>query len=245
VNILILNGSPKKRLSASRFFSNMLKIMLLGCNVTEHLIRNNENNTIFECMKTADAVILSVPLYVDSIPSHVLRFLHAAEQFCKNNDCHFKLYVISNSGFVAGHNNETHLDQYKCWCERSGIVYGGGLGIGGGVMLHVVFFVGLFLGAGGLIVKVIINIFSGADFLFDKSFAALAYRIGIWLFFSLGMLICEYRLAAVIKKGKTIKNMYTRVMVPSFVFLVFSDIFMAITALFNGKLIFSLFRKEK
>jgi hypothetical protein len=182
---------------------------------------------------------------VDSIPSHVLRFLHEAEQFCKTNACHFKLYVISNSGFVAGYNNETHLDQYKCWCERSGIVYGGGLGIGGGVMLHVVFFVGLFLGIGGLIVKCLINIFSGSAFVFDKSFVAAAYRIGIWLFFSIGMLVCEYRLAAFIKNGKTVKNMYTRVMVPSFVFLVFSDIFMAVAALFHGKLIFSLFRKEK
>ena len=245
MNIVILNGSPKKRLSASRFFSNILKIMVLGNKIIEHTIRHKEQSAIFESLKIADAVIISVPLYVDSIPSHVLQFLQEAEQSCKSNTCHFKLYVISNSGFVAGHNNETHLDQYKCWCERSGMVYGGGLGIGGGVMLHVVFFVGLFLGIGGLIVKIITNIFSGTAFVFDRLFIALAYRIGMWLFFSIGMLIGECRLAAAVKKNKTIKNMYTRVMVPSFVFLVFSDVFMVISALFNGNFIFSLLKKEK
>jgi len=45
-----------------------------------------------------------------------------------------------------------------------------------------------------------------------------------------------------IKMKKCIKNMYTRVMVPSFVFLVFASVFMALGALFNGK-IFSVNKK--
>jgi hypothetical protein len=97
MNILILNGSPKKKLSASGFFAGILKLMLAGHKITEYPIRNKEINTIFECMKNADAVVISTPLYVDGIPSHVLGFLNKAEQFCKNNACHFNLYVISNS----------------------------------------------------------------------------------------------------------------------------------------------------
>ena len=224
MNIVILNGSPKKRLSASRFFSNILKIMVLGNKITEHTIRHKEHSAIFDCIKIADAVIISVPLYVDSIPSHVLQFLQEAEQSCKSNTCHFKLYVISNSGFVAGHNNETHLDQYKCWCERSGIVYGGGLGIGGGVMLHVVFFVGLFLGIGGLIVKIITNIFSGTAFVFDRSFIALAYRIGIWLFFLLVCLLVNVawrRLSKKIKRSKICIQEWWFLLLFSSYFLIF------------------------
>jgi hypothetical protein len=194
-------------------------------------------------MKTADAVVVSTPLYVDGIPSHILGFLNGAEQFCKNNACHFKLYVISNSGFVEGRHNEIHLKQYQCWCQRARIVYGGGLGIGGGVMLHVVFFVTLLLGIGEFIVKNIVNIFFGSVFLLNESLVSLGRGIAVWLIFNIAMLICEYILARNIKKAKTFNDIFTRVMVPSFVFLIFADIFMIIKALLNGKLIFSLFNK--
>jgi hypothetical protein len=42
---------------------------------------------------------------------------------------------------------------------------------------------------------------------------------------------------------KVIKNKYTRTMVPSFIFLIFADIFMVLEVLFHGKTIFSLYRK--
>jgi hypothetical protein len=246
MNILILNGSPKKKSSASGFFAGILRLMLAGQKITRYPIRNKANNkNIIECMKSADAVVISTPLYVDGIPSHILGFLNEAEQFCKTNACHFKLYIISNSGFVEGRNNEIHLKQYQCWCQRSGIVYGGGLGIGGGVMLHVVFFVTLLLSIGEFIVKNIVNIFFGPVFLLNESLVSLGRGISIWLIFNSAMLICEYILARNIKKRKTFKNIFTRVMVPSFIFLIFADIFMIIKALINGKLIFSLFKREK
>jgi multimeric flavodoxin WrbA len=245
MNILILNGSPKKKLSASGFFAGILKLMLAGYKITEYPVRNSETNNILECMKTADAVLISTPLYVDGIPSHILGFLNKGEQFCKNNACHFNLYVISNSGFVEGHHNEIHLKQYQCWCERSGIVYGGGLGIGGAVMLHVVFYAILLLDIGEFIVKNTVNIFFGQVFLLNESLFSLGRGIATWLFFNITMLLCEYILARNIKKSKSFKNIFTRVMVPSFVFLICADIFMVIKALFNGKLIFSLFKKEK
>jgi hypothetical protein len=65
----------------------------------------------------------------------------------------------------------------------------------------------------------------------------------VWLFFSSGMLFYEFILARTIKKQKIMKNKYTRAMVPSFIFLIFADIFMALEALFHGKIIFSLYKK--
>jgi hypothetical protein len=65
----------------------------------------------------------------------------------------------------------------------------------------------------------------------------------VWLFFSGGMLFYEFILARAIKKRKVIKNKYTRAMVPSFIFLIFADIFMALEALLHGKIIFSLYKK--
>jgi len=65
------------------------------------------------------------------------------------------------------------------------------------------------------------------------------------LFLYSGMLWYEFMLAWAIKNKKSIKNKYTRVMLPSFLFIPVANIFMALKALFHGKLIFSLFKKVK
>jgi hypothetical protein len=245
MNIVVLNGSPKKKLSASAYFSGILKLMLAGNKIAEYSLRNKADfPLVFESLKTASAVVLAVPLYVDGIPSHVLRFLHEAEKFCKAAACHFKLYVISNSGFVEGRHNEIHLKQYRCWCDRAGVVYGGGIGLGGGVMLHVVFYTTLLFGIVEFIVRVIISFFVRSASVFDKSFASLLRNIVIWIVFDIGMLICASRLSFAVKRDKTIKDMYTRVMVPSFVFIIFADIYMVVLALLHGALPFSLFKKD-
>jgi multimeric flavodoxin WrbA len=162
MNILLINGSPKKKGGASAFFSKVLGFMLFPQRVMSKTIgvsRNYEN--IFTYLKSMDTVILSVPLYVDGIPSHMIHFLQQMEWYCVHNKCKFMLYVISNSGFVEGRQNHAHLEQYKCWSERAGITWGGGLGIGGGVMLHVIFYVMLLLSIIQFIIGILINIFSG------------------------------------------------------------------------------------
>jgi hypothetical protein len=245
MNIVVLNGSPQKKLSASAYFSGILKLALAGNKITEYSLRNKEHfPLVFESMKTASAVVLAVPLYVDGIPSHVLRFLHEAERFCRSAACHFKLYVISNSGFIEGRQSEIHLRQYRCWCGRAGVAYGGGLGIGGGVMLHVVFYTTLLLGIVEFIARVIINLFVGNASFFDKDFVSLLRSMAVWIVFDIGMLVYTFRLASAVKKDKTIKDMYTRVMVPAFVFVIFADIYMAALALLHGTLPFSLFKKD-
>ncbi|MDR1148083.1 MAG: hypothetical protein LBK66_05575 [Spirochaetaceae bacterium] len=244
MNILVVNGSPKKKGGASAFFSKVLSFMLFPQKVMSKTISVSRNyDNIFTDLKSVDTVIISVPLYVDGIPSHLIHFLQQMEQYCVNNKCKFMLYVISNSGFVGGYQNRAHLEQYKCWCERAGIRWGGGLGIGGGVMLHVIFYVTLLLGIIQFVIGILINIFSGEPAVSNALLLSFTRSMIIWLFFSSGMLFYEFILARAIKKQKIIKNKYTRAMVPSFIFLIFADIFMALEALFHGKIIFSLYKK--
>jgi hypothetical protein len=245
MNIVVLNGSPKKKLSASAYFAKILKLALAGNKIAEYSLRNKEHfPLIFEAMKTASAVVLAVPLYVDGVPSHVLRFLREAERFCDTAACHFRLYVISNSGFIEGRQNEMHLKQYRCWCGRAGVAYSGGLGIGGGVMLHVVFYSILLLAAAEFIVRVSMNLFAGNPLFQHKAFVSLLRNVAIWAIFDIGMLACIFRLAAAVKRRQTIPDMYTRAMVPAFVFVFFADVYMAVLGLLHGKLPFSLFKKD-
>jgi len=246
MNIMIINGSPKKRGGASAFFARVLRCMLFPHKVkTISIGTSKDYHEIYENLHNTDTVVISVPLYVDSIPSHFIYFLKQMEYYCKSNKCRFMLYVISNSGFVGGHQNQAHLEQYKCWCERANITWGGGLGIGGGVMLHVVFYVTLLLSILQFIIGIFINIVFGKPAIDNALLSGFIHSVIIWLFFSSGMLLFEFILAWAIKRKKSIKTLYTRVMLPSFIFIVFADIFMALSALLHGKLIFSLFKKAE
>lgn len=244
MNILIINGSPKKRGGASAFFSNVLRFMLFPQKSTVKTLGLSKNyGAVFEHLQGVDAVILSVPLYIDGIPSHILPFLQHMEQYCKDNLCKFIFYVISNSGFVEGCQSRAHLAQYQCWCERAGIAWGGGIGIGGGVMLHVIFYAMFLVNIILFFVFVCLHIVSGKPPVNAALLADSGRSIGIWLFLCGGMFFCEYKMALAIKRKKCIKNQYTRVMIPSFIFLIVSDIFMVLSALIHGQLIFSLYKK--
>jgi hypothetical protein len=93
------------------------------------------------------------------------------------------------------------------------------------------------------VIGILINIFSGKPAVNNELLSGFFRSMIIWLFFSSGMFFYEFILARAIKKQKVIKNKYTRAMVPSFIFLIFADIFMALEALFHGKIIFSLYKK--
>jgi hypothetical protein len=246
MSVMIINGSPKKKGGASAFFAKVLRFMLLPHKtVIKSIGVSRDYEDILAHLKTVDTVVISVPLYVDGIPSHFILFLKQMEQYCVNNKCRFMLYVISNSGFVGGRQNQAHLEQYKCWCERANITWGGGLGIGGAVMLHVIFYVILLLGILQFAIGVFLNMVSGKPVIDNVLLTGFSRSMIMWLFFSGGMLLYEFTLSWAIKNKKSISNKYTRVMLPSLIFIIAADIFMALNALFHGKLVFSLFRKAE
>lgn len=240
---LILNGSPKKKSSTSKFLGRMAGLFLAGCKVQYASLRTkSQYPEIMEQLKEIDALILAAPLYVDGIPSHVLEFLQEAEEFCLKNSCHFFVYAISNNGFIEGIHNKSHLKMYECWCRRAGLTWGGGIGVGGGEMFHclaiyypIAFFV--------LIAIILIKYAMGTGITFSD-WLPLVKNIGIYLFFNCGVFYCMARLSASVRKLRQVKNRYTRIMVPGFLFIPIADIFMTLTALFNGKIIFMLLKKD-
>lgn len=242
-NVLILNGSPKKKSSTSHFLGKVMGLFLAGCNVQYASLRlPGGYPAILKQLEDIDALILAVPLYVDGIPSHVLEFMQQAERFCAEHGCRFSLYVISNNGFIEGTHNKVHLKMYECWCRQAHITWGGGIGIGGGEMLSVlsVYFPIVFAVIAILnFIKYIVGISPAFS-----DWTPLFVNLAVYLFFNCGVIYCMIRLSAGIWRLSTVKNRYTRVMVPSFLFVPMADIFMALTALFQGKIIFSLLKED-
>ena len=80
MNLLIVQASPKKKGGASRFFSRLLRLFLPGVRKeTVSLSARQDFQPILELLPSTEAVCLSVPLYVDGRPSHVVEFLGRAE----------------------------------------------------------------------------------------------------------------------------------------------------------------------
>lgn len=244
MKILIMNGSPKKKSSTSKFLGKMAGVLLTGCEIQYASLRAKSGYPkILQQLNDIDALILAVPLYVDGIPSHVLEFLLQAEEYCMKHSCHFFVYAISNNGFIEGTHNKSHLRMYECWCRRAGLIWGGGIGIGGGEMFHCLAVYYPIAFAVLIVVNLIRHYAMGAAITFS-TWKPLIENIGIYLFFNCGIFYCMARLSVNVRKLQQMKNHYTRVMVPAFLFIPMADVFMTISALLNGKIIFTLLKKD-
>lgn len=134
---VLINCSPKQKLSVSGFLMKCTSLMIRGEKKTMQLRTPADRKAILSEIRTADKVVFVTPLYVDGLPSHVLPFLKEMEAFCKENSLQMKVYAMANNGFIEGRQNEPLMQVLENFCRRSGLNWCGGVGIGGGVMLNV------------------------------------------------------------------------------------------------------------
>ena len=87
---LFINCSPKKRFCASDYFLSLQRLFTGGQKVTEKLRTPADTERILPKLRDADAVVFCLPLYVDGVPSHVLRFMERMEKYCKENGLDYR-----------------------------------------------------------------------------------------------------------------------------------------------------------
>ncbi len=85
-------------------------------------------NKILRCKK----LIFSFPLYVDGIPSHMLRWMERIAEAA--DGVKHKVYCIVNCGFYEGRHTRIALEMMKNFCRQCGFEYCGGIGVGSGGM---------------------------------------------------------------------------------------------------------------
>ena len=232
---VFINGSPKKRFCASAYFLGLQRLFVGGEQVCEHLRTPADHARILAQLRDAQAVVFCLPLYVDAVPSHVLRFMEEMEAFCREAGLHPSVYCIANNGFIEGRQNEPLMQVFEHFCTRAGLTWGGGVGIGGGVMLNVtriVFVVQVAMLLLGVVQSVVRT---GNPFPRDL-WVSFGENALLLLFFNLGVLLYLGRMGAHIRRGSFAGKKYTRILVPSFVFILFADIFFVIISLFEGGL---------
>ena len=135
MKIIIINGSPKTIKSNSEILGNYLFPLLKENNIKKYYsiyfqLNDKTKNEIYN----SDVLIFIFPLYVDGIPSNLLKLL---VKFEKENIVRpeTKIYCIVNNGFYEGKQNFLALLHMKNWCKKVNAKWGQGIGIGSGELL--------------------------------------------------------------------------------------------------------------
>lgn len=241
---VFINASPKKRFCASAYFLFLQRLFVPGKKVTLKLRTPADHDRILEELRDAQAVVFSLPLYVDAVPSHVLRFLEKMEVYCQEKGLRLSVHVISNNGFIEGKQNEPLMQVFENFCARAGLVWGGGVGVGGGVMLNVYRIVYL-VQIGLLLVNILLTLVNTGSFYARDALVNFGQNTAVILFLNLGVLYYIGRQGWFIRKGACAGKRYTRILVPSFLFILFADIFFVIFSFLEGGIFRGWLAKKK
>lgn len=228
---VLINCSPKRKLSVSGFLMRCAGILIRGPKEYLHLRTAADRQAILRALKTAGKVVFVTPLYVDSVPSHMLPLMREMEAFCRENSLRLKVYVIANNGFIEGKQNEPLMQVMENFCTRCGLEWCGGIGIGGGVMLNVerIMITIIF---GLTLLNGLLNAVQGRDIM--DPIRSFGIDLLVLLILACGIIAWIVRLAIHINKGTDAGKKYTRIMLPSFVFILFADLFFFIISVLQG-----------
>lgn len=232
---LFINCSPKKRFCASAYFLFLQKLFVSGEKVTGTLRTPGDHERLLSQLKDVRAVVFCLPLYVDGVPSHVLSFLEKMEAFCRENSLRLNVYCVANNGFIEGKQNEPLMQTFENFCARAGLTWGGGVGIGGGVMLNVTRIL-FAVEIGLLALNTVLSVAATGDFFPRDAWLSFAENVALLLYFNLGVLVYLAGQGRAISKAAVFGRKYTRILIPSFVFILFADIFFIIVSVLEGGL---------
>lgn len=136
MNIMMIDCSPKITESNSGYFLDILSKFIDEKDISKYkLVKNQGYENIINNILNVEILVIAFPIYVDSIPSHLLRFLTFIEEEFKGQLKDIKVYVVANCGFYEGIQNKVALNIMKCWCKTMNLNWGQGIGIGSGEMM--------------------------------------------------------------------------------------------------------------
>lgn len=245
---LTITTSRKKhrKWANSSYVAWLTRLWIGGEKETIHLEGKKSYGKIIQACKDVDRLIIAMPVYVDGIPAHVLEFLSYIEEEAKNWHC--TVYVATNCGFFEGNQCSHLMRQVRCWCNKVGLAYGGGLGTGGGEMLGILRLTNVLLAVPiGLIVFAIVSLVSGSVHSgLISGGINVAVCIGLYLLWSMGLFYNSFRFGKDINKGEICKDRFTTLWFCGWpLFTAFACIFWVVRALGNRVMLWKMFNKVK
>lgn len=93
----------------------------------------NKPDELVKALLPVKKIVLGMPMYVDGIPSALLKIMEMMEKMDPAEDK--KIYAVVNMGFYESRQIKNVLKQIRKWSERCGFSYGGGVAVGAGEMM--------------------------------------------------------------------------------------------------------------
>ena len=132
MKIAFINGSPKKRKSASEKIINELIKRLpeaqecVLCNP-----ETQEAEEIISAIAGSGALVFVFPLYVDALPARLVKFLDESDKLkIAGRIPGAGVYAVVNSGFYEARQNTTALSIMKNFCAHTGLDFLRGAAVG-------------------------------------------------------------------------------------------------------------------
>ncbi|MFX1355892.1 MAG: NAD(P)H-dependent oxidoreductase [Promethearchaeota archaeon] len=144
-NVLLLVGSPRGENSTSASLGNYLveKLEELGMKSEKTFIHRLVNRPekvqeLFSMIENADLIILTFPLYVDSLPAPVIKAMELikSERDRIKSSKSQNFVAISNSGFPESKQISVALEICQIFASEAGFTWKGGIAFGGGEAVH-------------------------------------------------------------------------------------------------------------
>jgi multimeric flavodoxin WrbA len=140
---LLLIGSPKASGGTSRVIADHLAQRLEEIHIEVEIrhigqaIDSGKEGELLEAIERSEAVVLLSPLYIDSLPSGVIRLFEIfLERKGKNGGGNKPFYAIINSGAPESIQSTVALEICVLFARDTGFTWNGGAALGGGAMLE-------------------------------------------------------------------------------------------------------------
>lgn len=141
--ILMLNCSYKGASANSRYFLQILENEIKEISTEDCMMFDIKSvltggfEKFVNELDSANALVISAPLYVDGLPAQAVRLLEMLYETCCGRFPKIPVYVVSNLGFYEPEQIRNLFDIVRNWCVKMDTVYGGGLAIGAGPMIRI------------------------------------------------------------------------------------------------------------
>ena len=139
---LLLVGSPRGEASTSASLGNYLLKALekSGFNTSKAYIhrlvnRKEKIDELLTMVNNANLIVLSFPLYVDSLPAPVIKAMELIRDN-RNKNQNQDFIAVSNCGFPESSQIEVALEICKNFADELNFTWRGGLAFGGGEAVH-------------------------------------------------------------------------------------------------------------
>ena len=86
---------------------------------------------LWRSLEEATAIVFMSPVWMDSLPAYVLRFLESVEpKVLEGESIAGRFYAVLYTHLYESAQTNIAMDMLRCFCERANIMWGKGLGIG-------------------------------------------------------------------------------------------------------------------